>query len=207
MYKSSSSERHLYVRSHICEFWGQDTHTHTSTNTHTNTTDACICIKSLYKFHGQDHGSKAATQIHLYSFPNSNMQQLPWSRLHYSPPLQNSPPPPHTHTHLLSSVHKEFNSQAEAHLQAISNVAVELDQVMQKDWTLHPLRNPPSKVRTSEGDPGKQSGGWYVGVCERRTAGNPSSLFMLRWTLLSRFSVKAFKFITIFKLFQDFLFH
>lgn len=73
--------------------------THTSTNTHTNTTDACICIKSLYKFHGQDHGSKAATQIHLYSFPNSNMQQLPRSRLLYSPPLQNCPPP-HTHTHI-----------------------------------------------------------------------------------------------------------
>lgn len=53
--------------------------------------------------------------------------------------------PPHTHTHLLSSVHKEFNSQAKAHLQAISNVAVELDQVMQKDWTLHPLRNPPPR--------------------------------------------------------------
>lgn len=122
-------------------------------------------------------------------------------------PYKTVPPPTHAHTHLLSSVHKEFNSQAEAHLQAISNVAVELDQVMQKDWTLHPLRNPPSKVRTSEGDPGKQSGGWYVGVCERRTAGNPSSLFMLRWTLLSRFSVKAFKFITMFKLFQDFLFH
>lgn len=130
------------------------------------------------------------------------MQQPPRSRLLYSPPLQNSQSPPH-----VCWVHKEFNSQAEAHLQAISNVAVELGQVMQKDWTLHPLRNAPSQVRTSEGDPGrKQSGGWYVGVCEGRTAGNPSSLFMLRWTLLSRFSVKAFKFITMFKLFQDFFF-
>jgi len=47
-----------------------------------------------------------------------------------------------------------------------------------------------------------QNGGWSV--CEVRPAGNPSSHFMLRGTLLFRSGAKPFKFINMFKLLQGF---